>query len=158
MTLIKKNNDPCGNKTVFTAKGLQGDIGPPGGFKDFTVVHPKTKVGQNEIQGTDADKSTDIFFVQIDRLGFLEAVEVSIETPPPGAANFAFNLLDGAGVSQGTTSSVNISLNESRYFNNQVRFNWTALSVGAHKAILKLVSDPVTGIPDKLLDVFLNVV
>ncbi len=158
--MMKKNEDHCGCKTVYTPQGLQGNPGPPGtGLVDYTVVSPRTSKGpnNNEIQGVDLDGYTDIFQVQIDRLGFLEAVEMSIETPPAGSVGFSLASFSGAGVHTGSAGNATISAGNSSAFIVQFGFMWTTLGVGQHDVVLRFVADPVTGIADKLITVHLNI-
>jgi hypothetical protein len=159
MSFIKKNEDVCGLKTVYTPCGLQGPAGSMGpvGLIDYTIVHPRTFLTQNEIQGLDEKKKTDTFPIEIDRLGFLEAVEVTIETAPAGSVGFLFARYNGTGVYIGSTGSVTILAGNSSAFVYQFGFIWTTLGTGQHSVVLRFKADPVAGIADKLLTVYLNI-
>ena len=157
MSFIKKNEDVCGCKTVYTPQGLQG---PPGlgGIIDYTVVHPRTDFIQNEIQGSTETNKTNIFPIEIDRLGFLEAVEVTVETAPAGSVGFSFASFNGAGVYIGTAGNATILTGNSSAFIVKFGFTWTTLSAGQHSVVLRFRADPTTGLADKLISVHLNIV
>ena len=157
MSFIKKNEDVCGLKTVYTPCGLQGPTGPPG-IVDYAIVHPRTHYINNEIQGVNTNGYTDIFPIEIDRIGFLEAVEVTIETAPVGSVGFSFVSFDGAGNPGGSAGNATILYGDSSAFIVQFGFMWTTLGVGQHSVVLKFTADPATGIADKSLTVYLNVV
>ena len=166
--MMKKNEDHCGCKTVYTPQGLRGPSGPTGtALIDYTVVHPRTRFQGNEMQGESISAGsfsgiivghTDIFPVEIDRLGFLEAVEISVETPPAAATGFVIAVFNGAGVFSGTNGNFTINSGDSSAFVKRFGFGWLALAAGQHEVVLRCVADPVTGIPDKLITVYLNIV
>ncbi len=155
--MVKQAADHCGKKTVYTCKGLQGPEGPPGGLKDYTIVHPRTALTQNEIQGVSANGYSDIFPFEIDRMGFLEAIEISVDTAPAGSVGFQFKSFNGLGTPTGDTGLITISAGNSSAFVTQFGFSWGTLAVGQHQVILKFVADPVTGLADRLLTVYLNI-
>ena len=137
-------------------------------LKDYTIVHPRTSAANNELQGVSVVPGgpfiggitgyTDAFKLEIDRVGFLEALEVSILTPPVGSVGFSLGSLSYDGTFTGAGAAVRTFLaGNSSSFLVIHTFAWTTLAVGSHEVVLRFEADPVTGIADKLLTVYLNI-
>jgi hypothetical protein len=143
-------------------------------LKDYTIVHPRTKLSQNEIAGisiiapalgTSLKGATNPFSVEINRIGFLEYVNITIETPPAAAVgNFTFGTYvtgltypSASDYLGGSTGSLSMQPGDSSYFTSVICFAWEVLPAGQHEVVLRFTADPVAGIADKLLAVYLNI-
>jgi len=136
---------------------------------DYAIVHPRTSVINNELQGVSMIPGgpfaggvtgyTDSFKLEIDRIGFLEAVEVSILTPPIGSVGFALGSLNYDGTFNSSGSSVRtFNPGDSSSFLVIHTFAWTTLAVGSHEVVLNFEADPLTGIADKQITIHLNII
>ena len=83
---------------------------------------------------------------------------MSILTPPVGSVGFSLGSLSYDGTFTGAGAAVRTFLaGNSSSFLVIHTFAWTTLAVGSHEVVLRFEADPVTGIADKLLTVYLNI-